>query len=366
MLEIFHRRFSVPFTLEVANQPDVVLKSQAPSLVFTYRDGQEQVEVGKNDLLNVLSTGEQRALYLLNVIFELEARKRDPGKTVLVLDDIADSFDYKNKYAIVEYLRDLKATGKFVMLILTHNFDFYRTTQSRLAVSRDPNCLMATKSDTGIALVSAQNLHAFATWKSRMPGNRKLMLAAVAMARNLVEYREGMDDPAYLELTKYLHVKPDSDTKTMQDLADQLNRVLATNVTGSPDKAMDVVLQEAESCTAAGYSILLENKVVLSMAIRILAEKLMIKRINNTAMTGSITKNQTWVLFDEYRRRFPSDQATIDLLDRVNLMTPESIHMNSFMYEPILDMSDGHLRSLYDELKALVAAEAAAAAPVSV
>ena len=38
---------------------------------------------------------------------------------------------------------------------------------------------------------------------------------------------------------------------------------------------------------------------------------------------------------------------TIKLLEDVNLMTPENIHLNSFMYEPILDMSNEHLKQLY-------------------
>ena len=53
-----------------------------------------------------------------------------------MLDDIADSFDYKNKYAIVEYINyliDLHA-NKLYMLIFTHNYDFYRTLSSRLGL----------------------------------------------------------------------------------------------------------------------------------------------------------------------------------------------------------------------------------------
>ena len=34
-------------------------------------------------------------------------------------------------------------------------------------------------------------------------------------------------------------------------------------------------------------------------------------------------------------------------------MTPENIHLNSFMYEPILDMANIHLKKLFDEVKAL-------------
>ncbi|AZD60972.1 hypothetical protein C4K18_2999 [Pseudomonas chlororaphis subsp. aurantiaca] len=41
------------------------------------------------------------------------------------------------------------------------------------------------------------------------------------------------------------------------------------------------------------------------------------------------------------------------VLSQVNLMTPENIHLNSFMYEPILDMSALHLYDLYEKIKAL-------------
>ena len=31
-------------------------------------------------------------------------------------------------------------------------------------------------------------------------------------------------------------------------------------------------------------------------------------------------------------------------------MTPENIHINSFMYEPILDISNQHLKQLYKKI----------------
>ena len=34
-------------------------------------------------------------------------------------------------------------------------------------------------------------------------------------------------------------------------------------------------------------------------------------------------------------------------------MTPENIHVNSFMYEPLIDMSDDHLRKLYADVEQL-------------
>lgn len=41
----------------------------------------------------------------------------------------------------------------------------------------------------------------------------------------------------------------------------------------------------------------------------------------------------------------------VGLIEEVNMMTPEGIHLNSFMYEPLIDMSAEHLVSLYNRCK---------------
>lgn len=83
-------------------------------------------------MLETLSQGEKRALYILNVLFEIEAKKNAGAPVLIVIDDIADSFDYKNKYAIVEYLRDIAQVSHFYLFILTHNFDFHRIVGGRI------------------------------------------------------------------------------------------------------------------------------------------------------------------------------------------------------------------------------------------
>lgn len=79
----------------------------------------------------------------------------------------------------------------------------------------------------------------------------------------------------------------------------------------------------------------------------------MITRINDSAAVAAIKGNQTSGLHDLYRKLFPDDHATNTVLRQVLLMTPESIHLNSFMYEPIVDMSDEHLRKLYAKVAAI-------------
>lgn len=162
----FNKRFFVPFKLSVDNQEDVILKSELPIIKFTFHDLDKNTDIEEKDLIKVLSNGELRALYILNIIFEVEARIQANQETLFVIDDIADSFDYKNKYAIIEYLKDISNVNIFKQIILTHNFDFYRTISSRLDMSRD-NKLQTVKTDSEIKLIKEkyQN-NPFIFWKS--------------------------------------------------------------------------------------------------------------------------------------------------------------------------------------------------------
>ena len=124
---LFNERFvDMPFTLKIANQVEAALGKEQAKLKFVFQDGADTVSWSRDEI-KTLSRGEERALYLLNLIFEVEARKLANQKTLFIIDDIADSFDYKNKHAIVQYLEDINDADNFYQIILTHNFDFFRT-----------------------------------------------------------------------------------------------------------------------------------------------------------------------------------------------------------------------------------------------
>ena len=55
----------------------------------------------------------------------------------------------------------------------------------------------------------------------------------------------------------------------------------------------------------------------------------------------------------KYKDNNLSEKEKIKILEEVILMIPENIHLNSFMYEPILDMSDWHLQNLYKKVESL-------------
>lgn len=354
VIDLFNERFSVPFRLEIKNQDDVVLKDELPNISFVYDDGSEMVEVTSETLLKVLSTGEKRALYILNIIFELEARKKNK-KSLLIIDDIADSFDYKNKYAIIEYLKDILESDKFFLIILSHNFDFYRTIVSRLGIPRKENCHMVVKTASEINLRPAAYLDVFSHWRKNLHTDNKMLIASIPFIRNLIEYSKGDDSEDYLKMTSLLHIKKDSESLTVKYLENTYKSILQNSLILSDTDTVvfNLIFKLAEEALTATDQINLENKIILSIAIRLTAEKFMIKKIADSIMIEAIHTNQTMELFKEFKKKFSTEKASIKILDQVNLMTPENIHFNSFMYEPILDISDHHLKKLYSDVKIL-------------
>jgi hypothetical protein len=356
VIAIFNERFFVPFELEAKNRIEVMLGDQPIiDLGFTYIDGKESVKIDKPALMKVLSTGERKALYVLNVIFEIQRRKKAGLETLVVVDDIADSFDYANKYAIIQYLKDISDDGLFKLIIMTHNFDFFRTIEGRFV--RYANCLMASKNEQGISLAQATGIrNVFAKdWKGNFFTDSRKKIASISFLRNLVEMTTGESDANYKLLTSMLHWKADSATIKVAQLDDIYNSICKTS--GASDNASkfvhELVDDEAKACMAATSGLNLENKIVLAIAVRLAAERYMIGKIKDDKFVSEITFNQTQELIAKFKDKFPAEEAPIKCLDRVALMTPENIHVNSFMYEPIVDMSDEHLKKLYTALSKL-------------
>ena len=358
VMNIFNRRFSVPFKVGIENKQDVILKRDTPNVSFMFEDGAAPPKpVERAELVDILSSGERRALYLLNIIFEVEARISDGMPTLFIIDDIADSFDYKNKYAIVEYLSDILSQGDFRQIILTHNYDFYRTVWHRLDLGGAN--FHISKSAGDISLTGEKMYRdPFQKWKSLASGDEKTyaLIAMIPFVRNLAEYCEYSGE--FKSLASLLHIKPGCAELRVKDLLKIYSKILnGQDFSNNIDKNQPVIpliLKTAGLIADDAESALdLEKKVVLSIAIRLNAERYMISEINDLNWVKTIQKNQTAQLIKRFKEVVKGKKESaeyIELMDRVNLMTPENIHLNSFMYEPILDMSSEHLCDLYKEL----------------
>lgn len=365
VLNIFKNRFTVPFEIKIKNQEEVILKNEPASLIFTYKDGSSTKDLGGAEISKSLSTGEQRVFYLLNIIFQIETKKNISSDQLIVIDDIADSFDYKNKYAIIEYLKDISDDPKFKMIILTHNFDFYKTIKKRLdGVNNWEGNLKAVKNLNEVSLVIGEKRDVFPLLRRNFATCEKSFISCIPFVRNLIEYTIGTDNSNYLILTSLLHVKPEytpeniKNTKehTLGDVLSIFNEVFdkTETLTDPNKKVYDLVISIAEDIIHNNEAVLdLKSKLCLSIAIRYKAENYIISKVVDQNFHIHIQKKETGKIIKQYKIEFPNNKKEIEIFDRVNLMTAENLHLNSFMYEPLMDLSENHLRTLYKDVSEL-------------
>jgi hypothetical protein len=373
-IDTFKRRFvDLPFEVEVTNTKDSVLGLDKPELGIQFIDREtDEKKLLKRDFLteDILSQGEKRAFYLLNIIFEIQARLIKGQETLFIIDDIADSFDYKNKYAIIEYIKDLSKETNFYSIILTHNFDFFRTVQSRILTGgfKRSHSLVAEKISGEIKLIEAGNRNVtdpFSTWRSGVNNNEKHLISCIPFVRNLIDFKDGKNDD-YKLLTHALHRKDQDGTIkattdiTIADIEIPCNNALSGIAFTFPDNTKKIVQIIEEQISTIKTStntdtIVLEDKIVLAIGIRLKAEEYMWSQVTDQTV---IPSSQTGVLFSRYKKELDDSliqsneghENAVKTLERVNIMTPENIHLNSFMYEPILDMGIHELKRLHTDV----------------
>ena len=357
IIKLFNSRFFVPFKAKVSNLPDVLLHEEAATLTFEYQDdeGEELILLEEKKSQEVLSQGELRAYNIMQNLFVIEGLKDDGQEHLLIMDDIADSFDYKNKYAILEYMHDIMEVGKFKLIVLTHNFDFNRTAVSRL------------KADTyfayrkpGRVINLMKGLFRQDLLKARIitqaHKNNAAFVSMIPFVRNLVEYSQGTRSNDYKLLTACLHDKPNTGSLKKGELYDcmkpHLFDLIDIEVEDRDRLYLDILNEATIEALGDPNEINLPNKIVLSISIRlktdaylksILTEEQRDQAKQNENQTGEYCK-----LFKKYYGETrTSEWLTVN---KVLMLTSENIHLNNFMFEPIVDMPITHLISLYNEV----------------
>ncbi|RKV48553.1 hypothetical protein [Helicobacter pylori] len=357
VIETFNQRFLVPFKVELQNQKDILLNKDTAQFRFIFSDDNQDMNVQKEDLQKHLSGGEKRALYILQILFEIEARKRSDEVQLLVFDDISDSFDYRNKYAIIEYLKDLQECRQFKLLVMTHNFDFYRTLASRLDIPREQIKMIRKNDAREIIFENGEYLKSVIKC-IRDSEKDKDFFALIPFVRNLIEYTSFQADKNnnYIKLTSCLHMKKDTKDIQIQDISKIFDSVFGT---GRKKKKIEednsklyfeTIYNIAEKIyNDKNYNhIELQNKIIFSIVIRLKSEEWMLNKLNQEFES---TNNQTRELYDAIKKELSDDEKRI--IQKVLMITPENIHINSFMFEPILDTPLDHLYTCLEKVKNL-------------
>lgn len=372
VVDIFNDRFNdLPYRIQITNKRDVIVHDLTrPVFEVTYKnprnptnpyterpDSGNQLQV----IGSVLSNGECKALYLLNVIFQLRSKLKDGDETLLVLDDIVESFDYKNKYAFFEYLQELASDyPQLYVIVLTHNFDFFRLVYEKIYPKSDEQFKIITKTKEGkLEAVQMFDPRIFGVTKKIAGEDKAAWISLIPFARNLIEYRESHKVKEYKRLTECLHIMANKPTIGDIETLISNNAGVMTAPFNQSEAVHKVIIDTADEIASSNNDNFdLHKNVTLAIGIRLVIEDYIISKLSDKDY-GHVQKkgqNQTRELIKRYKNSISDreHEKKVKHFNNASMMIDSSIHLNAFMYEPLVDMGTWELKEMFNKTKDLL------------
>ncbi len=335
-IEIYKNRFHPIFDIKIVNKAESMLGIKTPTITF-YHNRYCEIPVSETKLSQILSSGEKTTLNILKFIVEYEICKK--YHPFIILDDIVETFDYSNRYAFMEYINDL-VNLDVPTIVMTHNFEFYRTVSKRIpklrksVASANSNGVVDVQTNNRINknmenVLKCSNIYDFFCAIPYLREIKTILLEDTKTLDSCLHYKE---NTSKLQIKDILLQFPSNAIKSLKidenDIYMEKLFEIADNLSGFDD--FDIV-----------------KKTILSLSCRLLIERKIIA--NNFNLLTNINTNQTAQLLDLYGEKlFPNVKK---YLEAVQLSTPEFIHANAFMYEPLIDINGKYLFELYNQIK---------------
>ncbi len=335
-IEIYKNRFHPIFDIKIVNKAESMLGIKTPTITF-YHNRYCEIPVSETKLSQILSSGEKTTLNILKFIVEYEnCKKYHP---FIILDDIVETFDYSNRYAFMEYINDL-VNLDVPIIVMTHNFEFYRTVSKRIPKLRKS---VASANSNGVVDIQTNNRINKNMENVLKCSNIYDFFCAIPYLREIKTIL--LEDTKTLD--SCLHYKENTSKLQIKDILLQFpsNAIKSLKIDEN-DIYMEKLFEIADSLSGFDdFDIV--KKTILSLSCRLLIERKIIA--NNFNLLTNINTNQTAQLLDLYGEKlFPNVKK---YLEAVQLSTPEFIHANAFMYEPLIDINGKYLFELYNQIK---------------
>lgn len=368
VIDIFNDRFSsLPYRIDIANKKDAIVEDLiSPIFEFKFRNPRNPSmpykerpdNSGQLSMLGrVLSNGERKALYLLNIIFDVKKKLKDGADTLLVLDDVVESFDYRNKYAFFEYLQELASQNSQLYIIsLTHNFDFFRLVYEKLyPKNKEQFRLVISDEKNNLSAEEMFDPRVFGNYKKDATTDKSAWVTMIPFARNIVEFQHGKSHDDYKELTKALHTI--NNDVTIEDIQQYLQSIISVadtpfNRSLSIYEAIIMHAKEVAAATSDGFS--LKDNLVLAIGTRLCIERYIISKISEEDYRNAVSKERdlTRKLLILYSNNCsdPNKQTYLKMFNKAAAIVDGTIHINSFMYEPLVDVGTWEMKKMFNEI----------------
>lgn len=342
-VDIFKARFSPKFDIKIENHNHLAmgLKFTYPIIKF-YHSSVVDTEIDESLLNTILSSGEKTTLNILKFIVMYENIKAD--KPIIIFDDIIETFDYGNRYAFINYVNEIIKDESNV-IVLTSNYEFFRSLSKRTKLkplgAMEKDRIVRIQKDSSLQIGNSEILNV---------KSMKDLFYALPYAREIASYNKKED-----EFLKLFHIKVGTKRIKNKSVICKINKVLKLNIANPSDidiekKFYDSLIEESNKICSDVRNLNmfeLKNKIVLSLTIRLMLEDILLRNLK-ISVTKSITTNQTTHLIkiqvDNMNDTFKK------LVEEIKVNIPEFIHLNAFMYEPLVDVSPYKLIILFNEL----------------
>lgn len=338
-IDIYEDRFNPVFKVMIVNRINTILGIELPIFEFTHKS-KNDYRINEEKLTSVLSSGENTTFNVLKFIVMYERLKEN--HPLVILDDVVDSFDYGNRYAFIEYIKDMTETDNSNVIVLTNNYDFFRNLKLR---SNKLTPLATTIKQNGTIVIANDRKLSFNTNDIFNIDSTEKLIVSLPFAREIATYHN--NESAFVQ---YFHLKRGSKRKTIGGICKLIQKhhknASITNVDKNA-KYMDTLDQLCRTIVNGPLkSFDISPKVILALGIRMKLEKILIR--NRITIIDSITTNQTAALLNLKKSKLKID--FIRLASKIMVSTPEFIHVNAFMYEPLIDILPIDLKKMYEKL----------------
>lgn len=169
------------------------------------------------------SEGQNKLIKLFLLCCKIKALAKK--ETIIIADDIFDSFDNKNMIHIVSLINDSISKEKPVFVSFTHDFEIFRIINEDLKVTRE-NAYLLLRNNVNISAenlyISKGSLEEYIQEDLKNKDSDELntlrFLICAAYIRDDIKRILGHEDDCYKKITNLLHIKDES-LKTLQDLS---------------------------------------------------------------------------------------------------------------------------------------------------
>lgn len=351
----FKRNFSTTkFDLDIKNKVDSYLGISVPTFVKCSKENGE--EIMDPDELR-FSTGEKRVYNFINLIIDIES-KRDGKPLTVIFDDAAESFDYKNKFGIIDYISSIADDNNLQLIILTHNFDFYRSII--LAIQeQDKKLYFAYRNSMNeVTFYDSNkkyylNVSNFNSWKNNPSIEQYFSL--IGFSRQIIQFGSSAHEPDVLTLDNYLHYFEGTtdveDFSGAQGVLSKLNINLPASLNVTDNYLKTLYKIAIDLCNKSIVETDLEFKLTLGLSLRVFFERMIFleyKNVHHVSLIITDQFNRSKELLNVAKVLFSNDDFLY--LTEINTINPSYVHINGFMYEPLIDVGFEKLVELFNWL----------------